>query len=634
MHSALRSILAALTVSACQATAPAVPPEQPAPSSPADRAKAQFDALATDFLDGFYRFSPVHATSDGDHRFDGEWPDLSPKGRAWASAWVNDMLAEAACIDRATLDEDRRVDLDLVQARLESMRFSADIERPYERNPYAYAGLLGAGLDDLISRDFAPLGDRAKSLAARLEGVPALVDQAIANLQPAEAILAPHARVAVAQLKGVQALIRDELPAKTKTAPPAIQARINKATGPALAAVEKLAQVTEQQLLPKANGQWRLGAEAFAHKLGLTLQTDLTADEVHALARKTHAQVRVRMAEVARELYDPLFGAGALKKFLARVRMPADAIDREIVQQVLAELAVDHPAAADLRNACEANLNRLKQFVGQQKLVPLNEQEVLEVIWTPPHARGYAIAGLASPGPLEPQGEGLPSFYLVQPVPNDWPASQRESFLREYNSFMLEILSIHEAIPGHFVQLYHGKRDDSKLRRVLGNGPFVEGWAVYTERLMVEAGYHGAAPNPAALAKLPAGLKRIHQSDELRGRAIELHGLKFYLRTVTNAILDHEIHAGTMDETAALALMTRESFQEEGEAQGKWVRAQLGSTQLSTYFVGAAAWFRLRDLAEARAKKQGQTFNVEAFHRDALSHGSPPVHRLPALMGW
>jgi hypothetical protein len=263
--------------------------------------------------------------------------------------------------------------------------------------------------------------------------------------------------------------------------------------------------------------------------------------------------------------------------------------------------------------------------------VPTDPSEVLEVIWTPAHARGVAIAGLAAPAPLDADKPGLPSFYLVQPLPDSWEPAMRESFLREYNSFMLEILSIHEAIPGHFVQLYWGAREPSKVRRVFANGPFVEGWAVYTEALMVDAGYPGAGPEPGS--KRPKGVSKalwaVERDDALRAQAIRLHGLKFYLRTVTNAILDYEIHAGTMTREQAVALMVERSFQERGEAEGKWIRAQVTSTQLSTYFVGATAWFRLRAQAEARGD-----FDLLGFHRAALSHGAPPVHRLPELMGW
>jgi uncharacterized protein (DUF885 family) len=200
---------------------------------------------------------------------------------------------------------------------------------------------------------------------------------------------------------------------------------------------------------------------------------------------------------------------------------------------------------------------------------------------------------------------------------------------------MLEILSIHEAIPGHFVQLYWGKREPSRVRKVFHNGPFVEGWAVYTERVMVEAGYAGQAPSATTRPKtVSEALWTVQRSDALRAKAIRLHGLKFYLRTVTNAILDHEIHAGDMTREQAIELMVGRSFQERGEAEGKWVRAQVTATQLSTYFVGATAWFRLREQAEQRAAAAGVAFDLLEFHRAALAHGAPPVHRLPELMGW
>jgi uncharacterized protein (DUF885 family) len=245
-----------------------------------------------------------------------------------------------------------------------------------------------------------------------------------------------------------------------------------------------------------------------------------------------------------------------------------------------------------------------------------------------------AIAGLDAPAPLDAQKPGLPSFYIVQPVPEDWTPERRESFLREYNHFMLEILSIHEAIPGHFVQLYYGKREPSRIRKVFSNGPFVEGWAVYTEHVMVEKGYSGKQPEGERPKKMAKGLWAVKSDPKLRAKAIALHGQKFFLRTVTNAIIDHEIHAGDMDEEHAVAFMVDRAFQEEGEARAKWVRAQLSSTQLSTYFVGATAWFRLREQAEARAKERGEAFDMASFHERALSHGAPPVHRLPELMGW
>jgi len=298
-----------------------------------------------------------------------------------------------------------------------------------------------------------------------------------------------------------------------------------------------------------------------------------------------------------------------------------------------------------LRDAAAENLDRLATFVIEEGLVPMEGAPQLDVVWTPPHQQGVAIAGLEAPPALD-DAATLASTYLVQPIPEGWSPERRESFLREYNHFMLEILSIHEAIPGHYVQLWYGATKGeprpSVVRRAFQNGAFVEGWAVYGEWVMIDAGYAGAAlpgkfTRPRDLDRRTyRGLKRVLADDSLRAKAIALHRLKFFLRTVTNAILDYEMHAGDMSREQAMALMTERSFQQEGEAAAKWVRAQITSTQLSTYFVGATGWFRLRQAAEDEARAAGREFDgaaVSHFHAEALSHGAPPVHRLPELMG-
>ncbi|PRP99669.1 DUF885 domain-containing protein [Enhygromyxa salina] len=589
------------------------------------------ETLSVRFMTEYFAASPVSATSLGEHTHDHRWPDLSLDGRTEQTLAVTKMLDDAAAIPRTALGPDQRIELDTIRNKLELWRFADEVEQVWRSDPLAYSYLISAGLDDLVSREFAPLDERAASVAARLEALPALVDQAIANLSDPALIRRPQAEVAVGQLAGLRSLIEGEVPDRMADAAPALRERISAAGLPAIAAVERLRAHVEA-LVPQAEGRWRIGPEAFATKLALTLQTDLSAKELLSLARAEHQRVRADMQALARELYSAMYGAKALARHDKRGR---ESDPDELVREVLAALADDHPTPDGLRDAAEANLQRLDAFVREQQLVPIDEQEVLQVIWTPPHARGVAIAGLAAPAPLDAETPGLPSFYLVQPLPPGWSDDLRESFLREYNSFMLEILSIHEAIPGHFVQLYWGKRQPSKVRRVFDNGAFVEGWAVYTERVMVEAGYAGARPTSASQPKgVSAALWTVQRSDDLRAKAIRLHGLKFYLRTVTNAILDHEIHAGTMTREQALELMVERSFQERGEAEGKWVRAQVSSTQLSTYFVGATAWFRLREQAEQRAAAAGEAFDMLEFHAAALSHGAPPVHRLPELMGW
>ncbi len=601
---------------------PAPPPADPGPQIP------PLEQATTDILDAWFTAQPVYATNIGDHRYDAAWPALSPADIEADRTRIDDGLAQLAAIDPKTLDAGQRVDLDILRNELELQRFSHEVEQPWARNPMWYARIIGDGLEDLVSRDYAPITERAQAAGSRLEGLPALVDQAIANLQPG-ATMGPQTEIAKGQLDGVLALL-DEIPARIAGARPADLTRIEAATPPAREAIERLKTHIEG-LLPEANAPWRLGKEAFERKLRLTLHTDLSADEIRRKAIFEHAQVRKQMAAIAGELADVLFTAYRKRTIL---RQASTDPETAIISAVLEELANDRVTPPRLRDRVEANLTRLDQFVRDAELVTLDDAEVLEVIWTPPHQRGVAIAGLAAPGPLDAAKPGLPSFYLVQPVPEDWPDSYKESFLREYNNFMIEILSIHEAIPGHFVQLYYGKREPSTIRKVLANGPFVEGWAVYAEHLMVQAGYSGTAAEGPPPANISKRLWHVMQTPELRAKALALHGLKFYLRTITNALLDHSIHAGTMDELGALELMVFRSFQQEGEAKAKWVRAQVTSTQLSTYFVDAQAWFRLREEAEARAAETGQAFDARAFHDQALSHGAPPVHRLPELMGW
>jgi hypothetical protein len=570
--------------------------------------------------------NPVNATQVGVHEHDARWPDLSAAGLKADRRRVQEALALLRRVSGGKLSVDEAVDAAMLRAELELQVFTDEVEKPWRRDPLAYSSLIGGGLEDLILRDFAPLETRTESVAARLEGLPALCKQAVDNLVVGDT-LAPSARVAVKQLDGLVYLIEKEIPERIKAAPQA--KRVAAATPAAVAAVRGLQTHVRDKLLPAASADgWRLGAKPFARKLDLSLMSGIPADELVRLAEAEHERVRGLMAQLAGELAPTVLSTAQQKKADKAVDP-----DSERVRAVLDALARVHSAPAALRDDAEAKLATLDKAVREAKIVSVDPAEVLEVIWTPPHKRGVAVAGMQSPGPLEPQPRGLASFYLVQPVPPEWPAARRESLLREYNDFMLEILSIHEAIPGHFIQLYHSKRNRSKVRRVLPNGPFVEGWAVYTEKVMVDAGFSGT-PASKPPGKLPARVLEVMRDPALRQKAVALHRLKFYLRTVANAILDHRIHAGDMSEDQAIELMVGRSYQQEGEARGKWVRAQVTSAQLSTYFAGAQAWFRLREQAEKRAQSSGAPFDMAAFHDAALGHGAPPVHMLPRLMGW
>ncbi|HWB80683.1 MAG TPA: DUF885 domain-containing protein, partial [Nannocystaceae bacterium] len=622
-----RMLLAVLLALAACKPEPTTKPPVVTPPMKVDFA-AEIDRIFAAWLAA----APVTATSLGEHSHDGAWPDLSAEGITADRKRIDDGLAKVQDLAGAQLTADERIDLDVVRAELELQKFVHEVEQPWKRDPSWYTSTIGSGLEDLVSREFAPLEQRGAAVASRIEGLPKLVEQARTNIVAAEAY-EPQTRVAIGQIEGIAVLLEQIIPDRLAPAPQDLRDRVAAASKPALAAIRALQTELDQQVLPNAKGQWRLGAQNFEKKLALTLQSNITATELRRVAVVEHGRVRKKMSELAYDLGLVLFTPRQIARMKARA--PGDP-DTEVIRAVLEELASAHVEPDELRETIDELLGRLTGFVKDHGIVTMDDAEVLQVIWTPPHQRGVFIAGLAAPGPLEPQATGLPSFYLVQPVPTDWSSEVRESFLREYNDFMLEILSIHEAIPGHFVQLYYAKREPSKVRKVLANGAFVEGWAVYAEKVMVDAGYAGMGPGDEA--KRPRGVGKgtwkVMQDPTLRAKAIALHGLKFYLRSVTNAILDHGVHAGEMSEEEAIQLMVERSFQQEGEARGKWVRAQVTSTQLSTYFVGAQAWLRLRAHAEARARDAGTQFDLAAFHDAALSHGAPPVHRLPILMGW
>jgi len=602
------------------------PPPPPPPPAPKPAPKPpSVSETADSIFSAYFAAHPVAATAMGVHDYDGAWPDLSEAGIEAERTRIDS--ARSALGNAGITSVDDQVDAEVLENALDLDAFVMEVEQPWRTNPYWYVTLIGAGIDDLISRDFAPVDQRAASVASRLAGLPGLVEQAKVNLDAA-ACMAPQTQVAIEQIEGLVKLVRNTTLERLAQAPEEVRQQVGAASGPAVMALRDLQQHLRTTVMPAAAGSWRLGAENFNRKLKLTLDADVDAGALRRDAVIEHGRVRKQMAKLAGELAEPLLGRRTVRRIVRRADGDPNVALTPVVLDALAQW---HVQPAVLRDAAEANLERLSGFVSSQGIVPLDPAEKLEVIWTPPHQQGVFIAGLAAPGALEPQEAGLPSFYLVQPIPKAWAPEVTESFLREYNNFMLEILSIHEAIPGHFVQLYYGKREPSKVRRVLQNGAFVEGWAVYTEQVMVDAGYDGIGPSAEAErpSSIDRGLWNVLVDPQLRAKAIALHGLKFYLRTVTNAILDHGVHAGSMTREEALELMIARSYQQEGEAVGKWTRAQLTSTQLSTYYAGARAWKKLRAEAEARGG-----FSMSQFHADALSHGAPPVDALPRLMGW
>ncbi|MGI9247312.1 MAG: DUF885 domain-containing protein [Steroidobacteraceae bacterium] len=556
--------------------------------------EAKFTALGSRFVDEFGRYAPVSDTQLGDHRMDGELDDLGSAGRARSLAWTKAMLSELAGIDRSQLSRASQVDAAILENQLRYSIWSEETYRDWSWDPLVYTQLTGQALYGLLAREFAPLPQRLRSVTSRLEKLPRLLEQTRANLVP-ERVPAIHAETAVKQNPGVLSLVDELVVPNLGQLPAAERARLEQAIADARTAVQTHQQWLEKELLPRAQGDFRIGRELYDQKLAFALDSPLTRAEIRRRAESEAITTRAKMYEIARSVLKGRAGAPATPA------NPSAAEQQAAIRAALDLASAERPPRNGVVDLAQASLRETTEFVRAKNFVTVPD-EPLDIILMPEFQRGVAVAYCDSPGPLD---KGQRTFYAVSPIPEDWNAAQVDSFLREYNQRSIANLTIHEAMPGHYLQLAHSNRYPSVLRAMLGSGPFIEGWAVYAERVMQEQGFRGDDP-----------LMRLVQ-------------LKWYLRSITNAIMDSAIHVDGMTRDEAMRLMVETGFQEEREAAGKWVRAQLTSAQLSTYFVGYQEHSDMRAEAERRG---GTKFDLLQYHDTVLSFGSPPVRYVRALL--
>ncbi|MFF5072885.1 DUF885 domain-containing protein [Micromonospora olivasterospora] len=535
-----------------------------------------FPALAESVVDALLDSRPAMASWAGDHRADDRLPDLSPDAVAADRAMLTDAANALSELDPDSLDVADRVDHAVLSALVDRELFESTEIRAHEWDPLKHNP--GPLLHALLARPYAPAEVRLAHLAARLAAVPDALATARATLRDMPRV---HAETAVGQFTGTAALIRDEVPGLLTEAP-ALYDRVEPAATTAIAALEEFVAWLRAGLAADVGPgrDPRLGRRLWEARLWHTLDTELGAAEVQ---RRAWANLDRATAEI-REAAVELVGGPA---------------DDEAVRRALDLLAAEHPDDATIVDLASVTLDEATDFVRAHDLVTLVDDPCV-IQEMPEFARGVAVAYCDAPGPLETAP--LPTFYCIAPTPADWPAARVESFYREYNDHMIRNLTVHEAMPGHFLQLAHARRyaGRTRVRALAESGPFIEGWAVYTEELMARLGFGG----------LP----------------VRLQQLKMQLRMTINALLDQLVHCEGLPEPEAMALMTERGFQEEGEAAGKWRRALLTSTQLSTYFVGYS------EVAEIAALRPAGV-SVREWHDAMLAHDCPPPRHLRALLG-
>ena len=596
MRQTLLALALLTSLAACQKaespTAPAT--DGQATAAAVSAADAAFTDLSARALEGWFQLSPVSATQIGDHRFDGELDDLSEAGRACGLEFSQNLLAELQALDVAALSRENQVDAAILRNQLQYDIWNAQTLQGWAWDPQLYSGLAGQAIYGLMAREFAPLPERLKSATARMQKIPALLAQARANLDPAR-VPKVHAETVARQNAGVLGIVDTFITPHLDQLDPADRQQAQTAIDGLKTAVAEHQKWLDETLVPNAKGEFRVGAEVYDQKLQFALLSSLSRAEIKQRAEAELVRVRGEMYAIAQQVLKDTAGAPQLPD------NPSPQQQQKAIEAALELAYAQHPARDQVVADARVALDRATAFVREHDLVTVPDAPV-EIIEMPEFQRGVAVAYADSPGPLD---KNLKTFYAVSPMPEDWTDAQVESFLREYNSRMIDLLSIHEGTPGHYLEGWHSAKFPSTLRAVLRSGMFAEGWAVYTEKMMADAGYLDNDP-----------LFRLVQ-------------LKFYLRTIANAILDQGVHVDGWSREQAMDLMVNQTFQQESEAAGKWTRAQLTSAQLPTYFVGVQEHF---DLRKAMEEKQGDAFNLKAYHDQVLSYGAPPVRFVRELM--
>lgn len=570
-------------VLAMTAAAPLAAPALARAAAPADQ---RFEALAKGWVDASMRLSPVTATQVGDHRFDDQIDDLGPTGRAAVVKLATGTLAALKATPRAQLSRANQVDAAILENQVRSDLWTTQTLQPWAWDPLTWNAVAGGALYTLTAREFAPLDVRLRSATARMEKLPAFFAQARETLQPAR-VPKIHADTVVGQNKGLTSLV-DEIVAGGAGLPPADRARLEAAAKTCKAAIGEHQTWLETTLVPAAKGEFRLGAELYDAKLAFALNSPLSRAEIKTRALASMTELRATMYAISAKFLAGKPGAP-----------PTPASPTDIQRQAAIEAALEFayarkPARDKLVEAAEACLATATAFVRERNIVTVPSDPV-KIALVPEFQRGVAVAYCDAPGPLD---KGQQTYYKISPIPNDWTPAQADSFLREYNSLGIQEVTVHEAMPGHYLQLAHANAYPSVLRAVLSSGSFVEGWACYAQDVMADEGYLDHDP------------------------LYLLVHLKLQLRVCANALLDQAVHVDGVSRDDAMKLMMIQAFQQEREAAGKWVRAQLSQAQLPTYFVG---WEEHKALRKNAETKWGKRFTLKRYHDSLLAYGSPPA---------
>jgi uncharacterized protein (DUF885 family) len=550
----------------------------------------RFEKFVNTTLEGFWKLNPEYAFAVGYYKHADQLVVPDAAARKAGMDFDAAVLKQLDGFDPAKLSASNRVDQVLIRNQLAADVWYTETFRGWQWQPSQYN--VADSFARQLNTDYAPLDTRLKHMLARLEKVPAYYAAAKANI---EKPTLEHTVLAIEQNQGALGVFDDELLKKvdasklSKSDKALFRTRMDAAKA---AITDYVAFLTAMRPALEAGGarNFRIGKELYAAKFSHDIQSGFTAEELYAKAKAEKASLHDRMELLARVLWP---------KVMAGKPMPQDRLD--IIGAVIGELSKQHTTPDKFVETIRKQIPELEKFVTDHDIVTQDPTRPLVVRETPVYQRGVAGAGVDAPGPYDPTAN---TYYNVSPLDGYTP-ERAESYLREYNDWMLQLLNIHEAVPGHYLQLVHANKSKSLVKSLFGNGAMIEGWAVFSERVMLDAGYGGNTPE------------------------MWLIWMKWNLRAVCNTIIDYEIQTGDLGKEQMVKLLTREAFQSEAEATNKWRRATLSQVQLTSYYNGYAEITALRD--EQRAK-QGAAFTVKGFNDQFLSYGNAPVKFIRELM--
>ncbi|HEV3203492.1 MAG TPA: DUF885 domain-containing protein [Gemmataceae bacterium] len=552
---------------------------------------AKLTAFFQKYLDAEFKLKPLDATRLGDHRFDHRLEDLTPRARAGWRKQTQKYLQELSTqVNIDSLTRSGKIDHAILLTHLQRSLWLLDNTRPFEEDPRIYNDYISDSVYLLLTQSTLTKGENLKNCVTRMEQIPQVIAAARESLTNPPRVFV---ETAIRQNRGAIAFYERGIFETAGETP--LLSELKPASQKVVQNLMEYQKFLEEKLLPRATGEWRLGSEKFDKKLDLELEADLSSAQVLREARAEFQRVEQEMYTVAKQLWGQVFPKKPLP--------PDDDTGRQAtITQVLQHLNRDHGKAEDLvRDASQVAL-QIKQFIAEYDILRLPDPDRCQIMEMPEFQRGNTMAFLNPAPPLDPKAA---SVYAISPPARDWDSRRVNSFLEEYNRHMLHLLTIHEAFPGHYVQLEYSNRHPSLIRRVLSSGVFAEGWAVYTEQMMLDQGYGKG------------------------DLALRLNQLKWYLRAVANAILDNQMHCTIMTDEEALKFLTDRAYQTEAEALAKIIRAKQSSCQLSAYFVGRTAFYKLRQTLQ---RELGDEFDLGRFHEAVLNHGTLPVRYLPELV--